>query len=187
MEDSDSSQLPVQPAALPGSHFGSIGNLAYGKGGDMQCRVNKGLNRFKRQSVRTALLVAVLLVSWGALASLAGLPAGWNPDAIATQDTIKLRTVGPREGEHWFPVWVVVLDHEVYVRLGSRATGRVEENTAAPYLGVEIAGQRFDKVRGVPAPESVQRVASAMARKYWTDIFVRYMRHPLTLRLVPEE
>jgi hypothetical protein len=153
----------------------------------MQCRLNKGLNRFKRQSVRITLLVVAVLVTSGTLTSLPGLPVGWDPGAIAKQDTIKLRTVGPREAEHWFPVWVVVLDHEVYVRLGSRATGRVEENTAAPYLGVEIAGQRFDKVRGVPAPESAQRVAAAMAGKYWTDIFVRYMRHPLTLRLVPEE
>jgi hypothetical protein len=132
------------------------------------------------------LLSAVLLISWGGLGVSTALPVGWNPDAIAKQDTIKLRTIGPREGEYWFPVWVVVLDNEVYVRLGSRATGRVEENTAAPYLGVEVGGQRFEKVRGVPAPESAQRVAAAMAEKYWSDIFVRYMRHPLTLRLVPE-
>ena len=151
----------------------------------MHQRREGGLNRFKRLGVRAMWLGAVLLTSWGLTASTA-LPAGWNPDAIAKQDTIKLRTIGPREGEYWFPVWVVVLDHEVYVRLGSRATGRVRENTAAPYLGVQIAGQRFDKVRGVPAPEAAQRVAAAIAEKYWSDIIVRHMQHPLTLRLVPE-
>jgi len=152
----------------------------------MQWRRDDGLDGGKRLAV-LAVLVGGLLVTWGAFTASPGLPAGWNPDAIAKQNTIKLRTVGPREGEHWFPVWVVVLDHDVYVRLGSRATKRVQENTAATFLGVEIAGQRFDKVRGVPAPESAQRVAAAMAEKYWSDIFVRYMRHPLTLRLAPEE
>jgi hypothetical protein len=153
----------------------------------MHQRREGGLNGFQRLAVPAMLLGALLLMSRGGLGVSTALPVGWNPDVIAKQDTIRLRTIGPREGEHWFPVWVVVLDGEVYVRLGSRATRRVEENTAAPYLGVEIAGQRFDKVRGVPAPELAQRVAAAMAEKYWSDIFVRYMRHPLTLRLVPEE
>jgi hypothetical protein len=152
----------------------------------MQWRRYDGLNAVRRLAA-LAVLVAGLLVTWGALTALPGLPAGWNPDAIAKQNTIRLRTIGPGEGEHWFPVWVVVLDHEVYVRLGSRATKRVQDNTTEPYLGVEIAGQRFDKVRGVPAPELAQRVAAAMAQKYWSDIFVRWMRHPLTLQLVPEE
>jgi hypothetical protein len=153
---------------------------------DMHRHRDDELHRLKRLPLRAALLVVGLLVTWGALTSSLALPAGWEPDAIAKQDTIKLRTIGPREGEHWFPVWVVVLDHEVYVRLGSRATGRVQQNTVAPYLGVEVGGQRFDKVRGIPAPESAQRVAAAMAKKYWSDIIVRHMRHPLTLRLVPE-
>jgi hypothetical protein len=153
----------------------------------MQQRRDERLSGFKRLAVRTVLLVAGLLVTWGAFTWSPGLPAGWDPETIAKQNTIKLRTVGPHEGEYWFPVWVVVLDHDVYVRLGSRATRRVQENTTAPYLGVEAAGQRFDKVRGVPAPEEAQRVAAAMAEKYWSDIIVRHMSHPLTLRLVPEE
>jgi hypothetical protein len=28
-------------------------------------------------------------------------------------------------------------------------------------------------------------VAQAMADKYWSDVFVRFFSHPLTLRLVP--
>ena len=32
------------------------------------------------------------------------------------------------------------------------------------------------------APE----VAAAMADKYWSDIFIRWFPHPLTLRLVPD-
>lgn len=110
----------------------------------------------------------------------------WNPTAFAKEDTLQLRTVVPGEGEYWFPVWLVVIDNQVYVRLGTRAAGRVGRNTTAPYVGVKAAGQTFDRVRGVPAPESANRIAAAMAAKYTSDIFVRWFSHPLTLRLVPE-
>ena len=113
--------------------------------------------------------------------------AQWNPEAFAKEDTLKLRTVGPTEGAYAFPVWLVVIDGQVYVRLGSRAVERVQANTTAPYLGVEVAGQRFDRVRGVPAPEYADRVGKAMADKYTSDILIRFFSHPLTLRLVPEE
>jgi hypothetical protein len=117
----------------------------------------------------------------------AAFAAHWDPAAFAKEDTLKLQTIGPKEGEYWFKVWLVVIDGQVYVRLGTRAAERVEANTTAPYLGVEVAGQRFDRVRGVPAPDFAERVAQAMADKYSSDIFVRFMSHPLTLRLVPEE
>lgn len=113
--------------------------------------------------------------------------AEWTPETWANESTLRLRTAKEGEGEHWFPVWLVVIDGQLYVRLGTRAAGRVEENTTAPYLGVEVGGQRFDRVRGVPAPEYADRVAEAMADKYTSDIFVRWFSHPLTLRLVPDE
>lgn len=121
------------------------------------------------------------------VSSGAALAAPWDPAAFAKEDTLKLRTIGPQEGEYWFKVWLVVIDGQVYVRLGTRAAERVEANTTAPVLGVEVAGHRFDRVRGVPAPEFADRVAKAMADKYTSDIIVRFMSHPLTLRLVPEE
>ena len=113
--------------------------------------------------------------------------AGWDPAAFAKEDTLKLRTTGPEEGAYWFPVWLVVIDGQVYVRLGTRAAGRVEHNTTAPILGVEVAGQHFDRIQGVPAPDYADRVAKAMADKYTSDIFVHWFSHPLTLRLVPEQ
>ncbi len=122
-----------------------------------------------------------LLGSWHAV-----LGAQWDPAAFAGEDTLQLRTNAPGEGEYWFKVWLVVLDGQLYVRLGSRGTRRVERNTTAPYLGVEVGGARFDKVRAVPAPEMAERVAKAMADKYTSDLFVRWLPHPLTLRLVPE-
>jgi hypothetical protein len=112
--------------------------------------------------------------------------ADWTPGAWKDEQTIDLQTIGPEEGEYWFPVWLVVLDDQVYVRLGTRAAGRVERNKTAPYMGIRIAGQQFDRVKGTPAPEMTQKVAAAMGSKYWSDVFIRYFNHPLTLRLAPE-
>ena len=133
-------------------------------------------------SIFNLLCVALLLASQGLTQA-----AEWNPQAFAKEDTIQIRTIGPTEGEHWFPVWLVVLDGQVYVRLGKPSTERVTKNTTAPYFAVKIAGQQFDHVKGEAAPDMANAVAAAMAEKYWTDIFVRYMTHPLTLRLIPEE
>ena len=121
-----------------------------------------------------------------ALVAAPVLAAEWKPSAYASESTIQLRTTAPGEGDHWFPVWLVVIDDQVYVRLGTRAAGRIERNTTTPYVGVRVAGQQFDRVKAVAVPESVERVARAMADKYWTDVLVRHMDHPLTMRLLPE-
>ena len=116
-----------------------------------------------------------------------GRAAEWNPQAFAKEETLSMRTTGPEEGEYWFPVWLVVIDEQVYVRLGSRAAERVQKNKTAPQLAVKIADQQFDAVKGEEAPEMAAAVAAAMAEKYWSDMFVRFFPHPLTLRLRPEE
>jgi len=110
----------------------------------------------------------------------------WEPDRFAKEDTLKLCTNVPDEGRYCFPVWLVVIDHQVYVRLGSRAADRFERSTTKPVLGVQIAGQQFERVRGEAVPADAERVAQAMAAKYSSDVFVRWFSHPLTLRLVPE-
>ncbi|HYV57218.1 MAG TPA: hypothetical protein VE911_06730 [Candidatus Nitrosopolaris sp.] len=127
--------------------------------------------------------LALLMLVLGPGAAVAG---EWTPRAWADANTIELRTTAAGEGEHWFPVWIAVIDDQVYVRLGTRAAGRVANNTTAPDLGVRINGQQFDRVKGVPAPEAAERVAQAMAAKYWSDVLVRHFDHPLTLRLLPE-
>jgi hypothetical protein len=111
--------------------------------------------------------------------------AEWTPAAWAEVDTLELATVAPGEAPYWFRVWLVVLDGQAYVRLGTRAAGRIEASTTKPYLGVRVAGKEFARVEGVPAPDMVARVADAMRAKYRTDVLVRWMAHPLTLRLVP--
>src|SRR5438094_9342979 len=125
----------------------------------------------------------------GAFVALLAAPlpaAAWKPGVFAAASTLELRTTAPGEGEHWFPVWVVVIDDQVYVRLGSRAAGRIEKNQTAPYVGVRMQGQQFERVRAVPAPDDAERVAKAMAAKYWSDLIIHHFSHPLTLRLLPE-
>ena len=111
--------------------------------------------------------------------------ATWDPDAFAREDIVRLCTVGPEEGEYCFPVWLVVIDGRVYVRLGSRAADRVEKNTRKPYLKIEIAGQKFEQIRADPVPDMAQRVSRAMADKYTSDLLIRWLPHPLTMRLEP--
>jgi hypothetical protein len=132
--------------------------------------------------VCSAFCVGVLLSSrsWGNAAE-------WNPQAFAKEETLSMRTIGPEEGEYWFPVWLVVIDDKVYVRLGSRAADRVQKNKTAPQLAIKIADQEFASVKGEEAPEMAGAVAAAMAEKYWSDMFIRFFPHPLTLRLIPEE
>lgn len=132
--------------------------------------------------MRTGTLAGLSLVALAVSATA----AEWRPAAHASDGTVMLRTQAPGEAPHWFPVWLAVVDDQVYVRLGSRAAWRVEQNVEKPYLGVRLGGAQFDRVKGEPAPDMAGRVADAMRQKYWTDVVVRYMNHPLTLRLVPE-
>jgi hypothetical protein len=110
----------------------------------------------------------------------------WTPTAWQEESTVELRTQAPGEEAHWFKVWFVVLDGQLYVRLGGRASKRFEDNTTRPVIAVRIAGKEFPRVTGVPVPDMAEQVAAAMADKHWSDVFVRYMDHPLTLRLTPE-
>jgi hypothetical protein len=128
--------------------------------------------------------MSLALLATLAMASVSA--ANWSPRSYADLSTVEVRTSCPGEGELWFPVWLVTIDDQVYVRLGPRAAGRIECNQTAPYLTVRVAGQEFDHVKGIPAPEDARRVAEAMGAKYWSDLVIRFLPHPLTLRLVPE-
>lgn len=137
--------------------------------------------------VKIVQATAALALALAATAAPAPAQAGpqWVPAEFAAADTIELRTISSEEGEYWFPVWVVVLDDAVYVRLGSRAAERIKFNTAFPDIGVRLGDKQFDRVHAQPAADYAVRVAGAMADKYWTDLFIRWLDHPLTLELVP--
>lgn len=136
-------------------------------------------------------LLAVLLAACGS-AAVVPTPAvnadngTWTPADWEDIDALEVLTTGPDEGEYWSKLWLVVIDDQLFVRLGTRATERIERNTTAPYVSVRIAGQRFDRVRAQHVPEFRERVAKAMGKKYWTDLIIRFFPHPMTIRLIPE-
>jgi len=108
----------------------------------------------------------VLALALGFLSCTAGSAAAaeWDPATFAGENTLELKTTAAGEGEHWFPVWLVVVDDQVYVRLGTRAAGRIERNTTAPYVGVRIGGREFDRVKAIAMPDKTAAVAQAMGR-----------------------
>jgi hypothetical protein len=135
--------------------------------------------------MRTTLAIVMLAAATG---SLAEEPTAWTPKAWTDENTVELRTTAPGEEPYWFPVWLVTIDDQLYVRLGSRAGGRYESNTTKPIMGVRIGGKTFDRVRAVEAADMAQKVEAAMADKYWlqADFIIRRLSHPYTLRLEPE-
>ena len=132
------------------------------------------------------------LVSWWLLIAVGVVAPHWDPASIADCGTIELLTVVPEEGEHWSTVWFVVIDGTMYVRLGPRAASRIEKNSTAPRLKLRVSGKEVHQMRYEKAPEMAERIAAAMAEKYWTDFLGTPFRKlglsapPLMLRLVPE-
>ena len=136
-------------------------------------------------AARSLLTVAIVAITSSAVTAPVWA-ADWNPRAYANENTVQLGVVREDGQPHWFKVWVVVIDDQAYVRLGARSAAKIEANKNKPYLGVRVAGQEFDRIKGEPAPETAARVGQAMAEKYWSDFVVRLVDHPLILRLLRE-
>ena len=111
---------------------------------------------------------------------------GWDPAVFRDASTIKVMTTEPDLGEHWSNLWVVVIDGQPYVRLGDRAYGRIKRNATSPFVKLKVADQEFDKVKVQEMPAMKEKVAAAMAEKYWMDVLIRHESHPMVARLVPE-
>ena len=111
---------------------------------------------------------------------------GWDPTVFRDASTIKIMTTEPDAGEHWSNLWVVVIDGQPYVRLGDRSYGRIQKNSTSPYVKLKVADQEFDKVKVEETPDMKDKVAAAMADKYWMDMLIRHESHPMVARLVPE-
>ena len=139
--------------------------------------------------MKTSRIAHVLI---GLIAILAGASGagtavqGWDPAAFRGESTLQIMTIEPEVGEHWSRLWLVVIDNQLYVRLGDRSYGRIQRNTTKPYVKLRVAGQEFDKVRLEETPDMKDKVAAAMADKYFMDLLIRHESHPMTARLVPE-
>ena len=111
---------------------------------------------------------------------------GWDPAVFRDASTIKIMTTETDVGEHWSNLWVVIIDGQPYLRLGDRAYGRIQRNATSPFVKLKVADQEFDKVKVEDLPDMKEKVAAAMADKYWMDVLVRHESHPMVARLVPE-
>ena len=129
------------------------------------------------------LFLAALLCS--AIATTAS--AAWDPEAYADEDVLEFYTITEDGDEHWSKVWLVVLDGDVYIRLGSRAGDRIDGNSLKPNVKIRVAGEEFDQVALEDASDKAETVAAQMGEKYWSDLFIKYVDHPYTLKLVPQE
>jgi hypothetical protein len=140
-----------------------------------------------RRIANAAVLFGALLVALAVAARAAdnGVP-GWDPSSFHDQSTLQIMTTEPDVGEHWSTLWLVVIDNQLYVRLGDRAYGRVQRNTATPYVKLKVAGTQFDKAKLEEIPDMKDKVAAAMADKYFMDKLIRYESHPMVARLTPE-
>jgi hypothetical protein len=133
-----------------------------------------------------------LLVSWFSLALCLAAAPQWKPATFADQGTVEFLTVVPDEGEHWSTVWFVVIGDAVYFRLGPRAVNRIDKNSTAPLLKLRVSAEEVHTLRYEKAPEMAEKVAAAMAEKYWTDFLGEPFRKlglsapAVMLRLVPE-
>ena len=142
----------------------------------------------KRQSlIKVAVCAAAIWIALAVGVHAASTTApGWDPNSFRTESTLQVMTTGPEEGEHWSSLWLVVIDGQLYVRLGDRSWGRIQKNTTAPYLRVKVAGKEFDKVRLDETLDMKDNVAAAMADKYFMDLLIRHESHPMTARLTAE-
>ena len=137
--------------------------------------------------VQVVVVLIVFLIALLAGASVAGNAVpGWNPAAFRGESTLQIMTTEPEVGEHWSRLWLAVIDNQLYVRLGDRAYGRVQRNTTKPYVKLKVAGQEFDKVKLEETPDMKDKIAAAMAEKYFMDVLIRHESHPMTARLVPK-
>ena len=141
------------------------------------------LHRIANAAIFVAALFIALVTA--ARATDSAVP-GWDLSAFRDQSIIQIMTTEPDVGEHWSKLWVVVIDDQPYVRLGGRSYGRVQKNTTSPYVKLKVGDQEFDKVKLEEMPAMKDKVAAAMADKYFMDKLIRYENHPMVARLTPE-
>ncbi|MGH7962965.1 MAG: hypothetical protein ACRERD_14230 [Candidatus Binatia bacterium] len=126
-------------------------------------------------------VICLFLLVWLTASAVAAQEQGWG--LLGDEATLQVLTVDHTGREHWSTFWWVVVDGQLYLRLGRQGAARIEGNRNKPFVSVKIGGQRFDDVRVVAAPEKTEAVAEAMAKKYRLDLLIRYFPHPLTARL----
>lgn len=139
------------------------------------------------RSANAVVFAAALCIALvGAARAADSAAPGWDPSTFRDESTIEIMTTEPEVGEHWSKLWVVVIDNQPFVRLGGRSYGRIQKNTTSPYVKLKVGGREFDKVKLEELPDMKDKVAAAMADKYFMDKLIRFEDHPMVACLVPE-
>jgi hypothetical protein len=139
--------------------------------------------------IRSIVAVASIFLLTGLASGVRGAAPyvpGWDPDAFRNESTLQIMTTSPEGEEHWSTLWLVVIDHYLYIRLNDRAWDIVQKNKTIPWVKVRIGGKEFEKVLLENAPDRVAQVADLMAEKYWLDIVFRHEEYPCTARLIAQ-
>ena len=117
-----------------------------------------------RTHVYVFVAVAVFSIALIGNARAANNPVpGWDPNAFRDLSTLQIMTVGPEEGEHWSKLWLVVIDGQVYVRLGDRSFGRIEKITRNP-LSVFVVSLYVNIYIGCPVP--AEQLSESIGEQY---------------------
>src|SRR5947209_6819294 len=110
---------------------------------------------------------------------------------LATTEEIEIETRSATGRTHRTIIWVVVVDHQVYVRSVGGSRGRwYQEIVANPDAAIHVDGQRL-AVQAVPVTDEaiISRASGEILRKYRGDSsansMVRPETLPTTLRLEP--
>jgi len=110
---------------------------------------------------------------------------------LANIEEIEIETRSATGRTHRTIIWVMVNDHEVYVRSVRGRNGRwYQEITAKPDAAIHLDGQRL-AVHAVPVTDEalIARVSNEIFRKYGdgpsANSMVREETLPTTLRLEP--
>jgi len=148
-------------------------------------QAERTMRRLRRRIFHRLLIplwtTCALLLVWLGASTFAAQEQSWG--LSGDEATLQVLTVDDSGRETWSTFWWVNVDGQIYLRLGRQGAARIEGNRNKPLVSVKIAGQRFDDVRVVAAPEKAEAVAEAMAKKYRLDLLIRYFPHPLTVRL----
>ena len=139
--------------------------------------------------IRSIVALALIFLLTGLASGVRGAAPyvpGWDPDSFRNENTLQIMTTSPEGEEHWTTLWLVVIDHYLYIRLNDRIWDRVQKNKTIPWVKVRIGGKEFEKVLLENAPDRVQQVADLMAEKYWLDTVFRHEEYPCTARLIAQ-
>ena len=120
--------------------------------------------------MKALVFLAALLVAGAAYA----VPIDW--EKYATLDTVEVMTIDESGGQRLTTVWIVVLDHQAYLRTAGTTWGdNVERNGTLTLraLGIELP-VRAEKVL---SESEADRVVAAFREKYGrTDAVMEWLR-----------